>query len=159
MHRFGSLSSVALACVFMIGGGLPGVAPHTQTAPITIMSMTELQSGENGHYYVKADINGSSIEVLVDTGASAVALSYEDAMSVGLRPGTLKYDVPVSTANGVTKAARVKLRKVEIDTVRVADVDAFVMPEGALNGTLLGMSFLGRLDSFKVEDGHLILKN
>ena len=71
----------------------------------------------------------------------------------------LTYDVPVATANGLAKAAKVKLDKVEIDGVRLDDVQALVMPEGALTGTLLGMSFLSRLSSFKSEGGVLTLKN
>jgi aspartyl protease family protein len=96
---------------------------------------------------------------MVDTGASAVALSYEDAQDVGLHPGNLDFNIPVSTANGVVKAAGVSLDKVEIDGVRVSDVQGLVMPEGVMRGSLLGMSFLGKLKSFKVEDGVLYLKN
>ena len=121
--------------------------------------MTELQSSANGHYITRASINNQGIDVLVDTGASAVALSYEDAEAVGLRPSSLAFDVPVNTANGVGKAARVTLRKVEIDNVRVSDVDGLVLQKGALEGTLLGMSFLSRLRSFSVENGKLVLKN
>jgi aspartyl protease family protein len=108
---------------------------------------------------VNARINRSDIEVMVDTGASVVALSYEDAQRANLHPNTLNFDIPVSTANGIVKAARVKLDRVEIDTVRVENVDAMVLPAGALNGTLLGMSFLSKLDSFKSENGVLTLKN
>jgi aspartyl protease family protein len=67
--------------------------------------------------------------------------------------------VPVSTANGVAQAARVKIDRIAIEGVEVEDVDALVLPEGALRGTLLGMSFLGRLSSFRVEDGVLLLKD
>ncbi len=126
--------------------------------PILLMSATELQANGSGHFVTTADINGTDVKVLVDTGATVVALSYEDASDVGLHPSNLTYDVPVNTANGATQAARVLLDKIEIDGVRVDGVDGLVMPEGALNGTLLGMSFLGRLSSFKVEDGVLSLK-
>ncbi len=102
---------------------------------------TALKAGQNGHFFVKAEINGRSVKVLVDTGASAVALSYEDAKDIGLRPGSLDFNVPVSTANGVTKAAGVNLDKIEIDGVRVSDVQGLVMPEGVMRGSLLGMSF------------------
>jgi aspartyl protease family protein len=122
-------------------------------------AMTELKAVQGGHFITSADINGSSVTVLVDTGATAVALSYEDASSIGLRPGSLDYDVPVSTANGIANAARVKIDQISIDGVEVEDVEGLVLPEGALQGTLLGMSFLSRLDSFKVEDGVLILRN
>jgi aspartyl protease family protein len=160
MLRSGSGSSVVLAFLLIIGAGLPGFeAQKTAQNPIEIMAMTELKAGNNGHYRVKAAINHSDIEVMVDTGASVVALSYEDAQTAGLRPNTLDYNIPVSTANGVVNAARVKLDRVEIDTIRVENVDAMVLPAGALNGTLLGMSFLSKLDSFKSESGVLTLKN
>lgn len=161
MHQSGPMPSVILALLFTIGAGLPGVTPLTQTSadPLTFYAMTELQAGTNGHFFTRADINNRGIEVLVDTGASTVALSYEDAEKVGLRPAMLKFDIAVNTANGVGKAARVMLRDVEIDNVRVSDVEGVVLQKGALRGTLLGMSFLSRLDSFKVEDGVLILKN
>ena len=97
--------------------------------------------------------------MIVDTGASAVALSYQDAQAAGLRPSSLTYDVPIQTANGIGKAARVTLREVEIDNVRVSDVEGLVLQDGALRGTLLGMSFLSKLRSFQIEDGKLILKN
>jgi aspartyl protease family protein len=123
------------------------------------ISTTIALDGNNGHFVVDAEINGNAIPVLVDTGASTVALSYEDAKRAGLRPNTLKFDVQVSTANGVVEAARVRIRSVRIDSVRVDNIDGMVLPEGALSGTLLGMSFLSRLQSFSVKDGKLVLKN
>jgi aspartyl protease family protein len=150
-------NQVFALCGILAGAAFAVLAPARE--PVNLFAMTELNASAGGHYITTADINGTSIRVLVDTGATAVALSYEDAQSAGLRPNTLDYNVPVSTANGVTNAARVKLRKVEIDNVRVTDVDGLVLPEGAMQGTLLGMSFLGRLQSFKVEDGVLHLKN
>jgi aspartyl protease family protein len=126
---------------------------------LQLNAATALKAGQNGHFIVKAEINGRNVRVMVDTGASAVALSYEDAQDVGLRPGSLDYNVPVSTANGVVKAAGVNLDKVEIDGVRVTDVQGLVMPKGIMRGSLLGMSYLAKLKSFKVEDGVLYLKN
>jgi aspartyl protease family protein len=150
-------SSFAMAFGFIVAAGLPGW--HVEAEPIRLMAMTEIAASNNGHFVVNADINNNSIAVLVDTGASTVAFSYEDAQRAGLRPNTLKYDVLVSTANGTVKAAGVKIRSVKIDNVKVTDIDGMVLPRGALNGTLLGMSFLSRLQSFRVEDGKLILKN
>jgi len=63
------------------------------------------------------------------------------------------------TANGQINAARVTLRRVDIDGVRVRDVAGMVLPEGSLDGTLLGMSFLSHLRSFRVEDGVLRLED
>jgi aspartyl protease family protein len=159
MVKLGPLSSVMLAVMFLASAGFPGLRAAQNSPPIQLMAMTELKAGNMGHYVVRARINKSDIDVMVDTGASVVALSYEDALKAGLRPNTLDFKIPVSTANGAVNAARAKLDRVEIDNVRVDDVDALVLPEGALNGTLLGMSFLSRLDSFKSENGVLTLKN
>jgi aspartyl protease family protein len=126
---------------------------------ILLMSVTELKANQAGHFVTRAEINGSDVTVLVDTGATAVALSWEDADGVGLRPSSLDFNIPVSTANGVAKAARVAIDRIEIDGVKVDNVDGLVLPQGALRGTLLGMSFLGRLRSFKVEDGVLYLRD
>ncbi|HLA02414.1 MAG TPA: TIGR02281 family clan AA aspartic protease [Aestuariivirga sp.] len=159
MRLSGALPPVVLAFLFTIAGGLPSVAPTTAAEILQLNAATELKAGQNGHFIVKAEINGTRIKVLVDTGASAVALSYEDASDVGLHPKNLDFNVPVSTANGMTKAAGVSLEKVEINGVRVSDVQGLVMPEGVMRGSLLGMSFLSKLKSFKVEDGVLYLKN
>ena len=159
MRQSGSLHSVILALLLTDSAGLPNLFPSKSLQTIQLMSMTELKVGEGGNYFVTAYINNTSINVLVDTGASVVALSYGDAEKAGLHPNNLDYKIPVLTANGQVNAARVKLDRVEIDNVRVDDVDAMVLPEGALKGTLLGMSFLSKLSSFKSEDGVLTLKN
>ena len=155
-----SLPSVGLAVLLTLGAGLPGLRPLNDAAPqIQLMAMTDIKGGQGGHYFTKAYINNQSVSVLVDTGASTVALSFQDADRVGLKPRFLNYNVQVGTANGTVKAARVKLDKVEIDGVRVDNVDAMVLPDGALSGTLLGMSFLSKLSSFSSENGTLTLKN
>jgi aspartyl protease family protein len=122
-------------------------------------SMAEIKAAPGGHFITTAEINDSPVRVMVDTGATIVALSFEDAEQAGLDPRDLVYDLPVSTANGMVNAARVTIRRVVVDGVRVDDVPGMVLPEGALNGTLLGMSFLSRLQSFKVQDGVLYLRN
>ncbi|MBL8905985.1 MAG: TIGR02281 family clan AA aspartic protease [Rhizobiales bacterium] len=122
-------------------------------------AMTEIKADDRGHFITRAEIDGSGITVMVDTGASVVALSYEDADDIGLRPASLTYDTPVMTANGQIKAARVTLRRVEIDGVRVRDVAGMVLPAGSMDGSLLGMSFLSHLRSFRIENGILRLED
>lgn len=164
MRRTASLPSIvpsiALAILLTASAGFPGFAPRADgIPPLRLMAMTELDAVSGGHFITMADINGRDIKVLVDTGATAVALSYEDAELAGLKPNSLDFDVSISTANGEGKAARVKLRHVMINNVKVRDVEGLVLQEGAMKGTLLGMSFLSRLKSFTVSDGKLILKN
>jgi aspartyl protease family protein len=160
MRNLNPMPSIALAVLLTLSAGLPGLrAPSHVKGAIDLYAITEIKGGTNGHFFTHAYVNNQTLQVLVDTGASAVALSYEDADRVGLSPRLLSFDVPVNTANGMVKAARAKLSKVEIDNVRVDNVDALVLPEGALNVTLLGMSFLSRLSSFAAENGTLTLKN
>lgn len=118
----------------------------------------QLRAAENGHFVTSAIINGSSVKMLVDTGASTVALRHEDARKAGFRPDDLDFDIPVSTANGIVNAARVRIDRIEIGGILVEDLDGIVLPKGALAGSLLGMSFLSRLHSFEVRNGVLHLR-
>ena len=118
---------------------------------------TEIRADALGHFFTTAEIEHRPIKVLVDTGASTVALSYEDAEEAGLRPRTLNFDSVTYTANGKVGVARITLGRVQIGNIVVRDVDAVVLPKGAFDGTLLGMSFLNKLSRFKVEDGRLHL--
>ena len=144
--------------LLLFSGGVKAIAYEAAAQP-QLMTAAELKATVNGHFITTASINGNDIRVLVDTGATMVALSYEDAGNVGLRPSDLDYNVPVATANGVAQAARVSIGRIEVEGIRVDDVDGLVLPEGALHGTLLGMSFLSRLRTFKVEDGVLYLRD
>lgn len=143
-------------CAFLLG---PHTAGATETPMIRVMWAAELNADANGHFITDAMINGSPVKVLVDTGASMVALSYEDADKVRLWPRSLRFDIPVMTANGQINAARVTIPRVKVGNIEVRDVDGVVMPKGALEGTLLGMSFLNRLSSFKIENGVLFLRD
>ncbi|MCB1475849.1 MAG: TIGR02281 family clan AA aspartic protease [Rhodobiaceae bacterium] len=118
----------------------------------------EISRHRSGHYYTEATIDGRDIAVLVDTGASSIALTYEDAERIGLSPARLDYNIRVQTANGEGRAARVVLSRVSIGSVTLRDVNANVAEKGMLGVTLLGMSFLGRLSSFSVEGDRLVLK-
>jgi aspartyl protease family protein len=111
-----------------------------------------------GEFVVPAKVNGRSVEFVFDTGASSVVLSAEDAARAGLSLDGLDFEAPVTTANGETTAAPVRIDKIAIGPILVRDVRALVARPGALSESLLGMSFLERLDSFAVERGKLVLK-
>ncbi len=117
----------------------------------------QVTKAADGHYWATADVNGSAVRFLVDTGATAVALTANDARRLGLDLATLTYGVPVTTADGKTMAAQVKLRSVTIAGARIENVDALVLQSG-LETSLLGMSYLGRLSSFEATRTALILK-
>jgi aspartyl protease family protein len=117
----------------------------------------ELRAAADGHYYAEAEINGRSLDVMVDTGASMVALTYEDAERAGLSLKPSDFTGRVNTANGVAAVAPVMLDRVTIGRVTVRDVRAAVCERGRLDKTLLGMSFLSRLDRVDITQGRLTL--
>jgi aspartyl protease family protein len=102
-------------------------------------------------------VDGRRLELLVDTGAFQIALRASDAARLGIHPTSRDYSIKVSTANGVTRAAPVQLRMVEIGNIVVRDVAAHVLADEALGVNLLGMSFLSRV-RFTHDRGKLILE-
>lgn len=112
----------------------------------------------DGHFSARGKINNATIELLVDTGASTVVLNPRDARSAGIDVQALNYTVPVNTANGTAFAAPVRLRSVAIGAIEIKDIEALVAKPGALTKSLLGMSFLRRLQSYEFSGDFLTLK-
>jgi aspartyl protease family protein len=117
-----------------------------------------LRRRSDGHFVVKANVNGTTVSMLVDTGASTIVLRPGDARRIGLDVDRLSYTVPVQTANGMAFAAAVRLRQVAIGQIAVDGVDALVARPGALRESLLGMSFLRRLRSYEFSGDFLTLR-
>lgn len=118
----------------------------------------EIRAGNNGHFETTAYINGRPIQVLVDTGATTVALPFEDAEAAGIFVRESDYTQRVQTANGTARVAAVMLQSVTIDDITVRNVRAAVAEPGKLQTTLLGMSFLGRLSRTEMSKGILVLQ-
>jgi aspartyl protease family protein len=129
-------------------------------APMRASSGREIQirAGAHGHFYARAEINGRAVDVLVDTGASIVALTYDDARGAGVAVRDSDYTQRVSTANGYARVAPVMLDRVSIGDITVRNVPAAVSEPGSLTTTLLGMSFLGRLQRVDMRSGILVLQ-
>lgn len=117
-----------------------------------------LQRSEDGHWHAPSRVNGRSITMLVDTGATFVTLTQADARAAGIDVRRLDYDARMRTASGTARAARVKLERVQIGGVRLRDVDAVVIERG-LSTSLLGQSFLNRLEQFQVRGQMLRLQD
>lgn len=117
-----------------------------------------LQAGPNGHFHTTANINGRPVNVMVDTGASMVALTYEDARQAGIFLTDADFRHKVSTANGAARMAVVMLDDVSIEDITVHDVRAAVAEPGRLQTTLLGMTFLGQLRRAEMSRGVLLLE-
>jgi clan AA aspartic protease (TIGR02281 family) len=116
-----------------------------------------IESGAGGHFLVEAVVNGAPVIFLVDTGASNVVLTMEDAERLGFRPESLRFTERFASANGEVRAAPVVLRELRIGQFSVFDMPASVN-EAPLRVSLLGMSFLRRLQGYSVDDGRLILR-
>jgi aspartyl protease family protein len=110
----------------------------------------------DGHYWVNAQVDGKPFRFMIDTGASGIVFSRSDARRLGLDPAALDYDRAVSTANGATRAATIRLRQLSVGPITLSDVPALVNA-GELNQPLLGMRFLERLGSIEIKDGVLTL--
>jgi aspartyl protease family protein len=125
---------------------------------VTLSGEERIDMNAQGHFIAQFRMNGRAVEAMVDTGATMVAINKSTARRLGIIviPADFKY--AVSTANGQIKVARAVIQSIEIGGVRVRDVEAAVLDDRALEGTLLGMSFLRELKSFSVEDNELILK-
>jgi aspartyl protease family protein len=117
----------------------------------------ELRAGAYGHFHAQAEINGRPVSVMVDTGASIVALSFEDARAAGLNVRDKDFTHRVSTANGVARIAPVTIDRISVGDIIVRDVSGAVMEPGKLGTTLLGMSFLSRLQRVDIRSGMLVL--
>ncbi len=126
--------------------------------PATARRMATIRSRPDGHYWTRALVNKkSTVEFMVDTGASVVALTYKDAQKMGLRPDKLDYRWEIRTAGGVTMGASVKIDSIQINQVHVKNVDAMVLRTD-LEQSLLGMSFLRELYSYEFRGDRMLIR-
>lgn len=125
-------------------------------APRTVGEAIELRRANDGHFWADVEIDGVKVQMMVDTGASMIALTPRDARLIGLDPDNLRYTTPVSTAQGETMAAPVTLGRVTLGTIEMSRVPAEVMRENT-DTSLLGMTFLNRLDGYEVRNDALLL--
>lgn len=133
------------------------IAPRL--APVQITHGTgviEIPKDARGHFVLIADVNGKPIEFLVDTGASVVVLSREDAQKSGISLDNLAFTGIANTANGSVKTAAVKIDTINVGGVQDDDVRAYVT-SGELFGSLLGMSYLQRFEKIEISRDKLIL--
>ena len=138
------------------GGKAPRVA-SASTQATSSAGTVELRAGRYGHFETPAELNGRSVQVMVDTGASLVALTYEDAERAGIFVRNSDFTHQSQTANGIAKFAPVMLDRVSIGGITVRNVQAAVSERGKLQITLLGMSFLGKLSRTEMRKGGVLV--
>lgn len=116
----------------------------------------EVPRGRDGHYAVTALVNGVPVNFIIDTGATDLVLSRADAAAAGLNPDDLAYLGTAMTANGPVRIAAVTLNSVSLSGIEDRRVRA-VVNDGDLDGSLLGMGYLGRFARIEIADGRMIL--
>jgi aspartyl protease family protein len=127
-------------------------------APADQDSVTEIKADRRGQFITQATVRGQKIAMLVDTGASAVALPYEVAQRLGFKLSDADFTASASTANGSTKVAPITLDEVRVGDISIRNVRALVGKPGALGETaLLGMTFLSKLRKYEIANGVLTL--
>lgn len=136
------------------------MSPGSAAAPVLAThkaGAAQVMRAADGHYWAEANIDGRAVRVLVDTGASVVALTREDALRLGLRLTPADFNRSVQTASGPARAAAVTLKSVAVAGAEVRQVQALVVEQG-LGQSLLGMSYLGRLSAFEATPAALTLR-
>ncbi len=148
-----------------VSNSAPAKAYVSTLAPVSSQYQTTgsargteyLDADANGHFSANVEVNGIEVKTLVDTGATMVAFGAADAERAGIRPVLSDYKYKTQTANGEVSMARVVVRRMRLGTIEIENVEAAVLPEGALSGTLLGMTFLRKLQ-VQTENGRMVLK-
>lgn len=120
--------------------------------------IVEIARGRAGEFGITTQVNGGRIPMVLDTGATAVVLTQEAAKAAGLPLEVLSYNVNVDTANGRTQAASVTLDRIAVGGLVERAVPALVARPGQLRTSLLGMSFLNRLESWEVRGDKLVMR-
>jgi len=130
------------------------IQPKTRQSASVVSIPKDPRSGQ---YHYKGRVNSGYVDFLVDTGASAIALTLTDARRAGIRDADLNYNVEIRTAGGRNYAARVSLDQVALGGIMLRDVEALVVKEG-LETSLLGMTWLGQLQEVKATPSALLLR-
>lgn len=171
--QIGAAIAGALAWAAIFAAVMVGYVYREDVSAVTVRLMDEIAPGRaipsppgeaiavrraDGHYGFDARINGASVRMMFDTGASSIVLRAEDAARVGLDPKKLDYRTQVATANGRAMAAPVMLEAVTVGNITLKQVRALVARPGALHENLLGQSFLSRLSGYSVERNRLVLR-
>jgi len=111
-----------------------------------------------GHFTAGFRLNGRMLDAMIDTGAALVAINRSTAQRIGISLANADFRYAVNTANGKARAAGVVIDRLEIGRIDIGNVEAVVLEDSALDGILIGMSFLNRLSGYRVENGALVLE-
>lgn len=134
--------------------GEPG-APRVETTS-GLGGEIALERGADGHFYADVEINGAQVHMLVDTGASGVALSRDAARSAGIATSIGMNEVVGEGADGAVHGEQVRIDRMRLGLASAEDVPAVVLNSGGMS--LLGQDFLRRFASVEIKDDRMILR-
>lgn len=137
----------------MWAGVMAELSPGTAVARA---GAVEIRRAPDTHFHVSAKVNGATVELVVDTGASDIALSWAAARAAGLNPDALSFDAPIMTANGPAFGARARIASIEVGPIVRRDLPVLVLPKNVPE-SLLGLGFLDTLTSYEVRRDTLVL--
>ena len=154
--------AAAWGMIFLGAIALSGLWPDIRNAIAPEARMLEggrieVPIGNDGHYHLTAEVNGTAIRFVIDTGASSIALGPRDAERVGIDLDNLAYIGEARTANGIVETAPVRLDTLTIGDIRDENVPAMVL-RADLEQSLMGMSYLSRFARVSIEGNRLILE-
>lgn len=156
----------AVAALFCIGGiefinteYMIGFRKQSETASLAISATeAEIQRSWDGHFRAIAQVNGTDVGLLIDTGSSLVLLRHDDALRIGINLDELDYSTPLTTASGRSYVAPIILETLQVGDVTLTGVRAAVAQRGALHSSLLGMTFLENLEETIIRRDRMILR-
>lgn len=120
-------------------------------------SETVIPLSSDGHYWVRATINGAELDLMIDTGATITALSMDGAEAVGLEPDPLVAPARLNTANGTILARAGIIGDLSFGTITARNLEAMILPAEGIDTNVIGMNLLSQLASWRVEDNKLVL--
>lgn len=157
VYFFDDLRAAVSGAAEQVAVQMPEAREPQSDARETSERIVHLRAASNGHFFTRSYVNGRAIDVMVDTGATGVALTYEDAQTAGVLVGEEDFTALVRTANGTARTAPVTLDRVRIGDITIRNVPASVAERGKLAITLLGMSFIRRLSRIEMRGNELVL--
>lgn len=166
----------AMALATYVGRNPPDYVPGDQTSPDrgrpsppetafapdrtpagNGLASTTMDRAGDGHFYADAKINGASVRLMIDTGASQVALTKADAQAIGLQFNDQEFTGTAQTAAGVVKIKPVTLGRLAVGNLEAQNVDAVIV-DSALSQSLLGQSWLSRVGTVTIEGDKMVLR-
>jgi aspartyl protease family protein len=139
----------------MSAGLIPG-SPISAISEDGRVQITLIRN-RSGHFSARGAVGSIPVSFLVDTGATDIVLSNTDATNAGIDTGNLRYNIPVSTANGMTTSARKTIGNISVGPIAYDNVTVMIARKGDLGQSLLGMNFINRLRSFEIRGDRMIL--